>query len=105
MSSGVIFGPDSNLRRSLRPVAKSLTLVPPISMTSTFMTVVNWVRSVGCLWAAPEPRATVCQSAGQAVRRRNQHWPHDQRRPWIGRAKNEPLKEGIQKYSQKEQVH
>src|SRR5215831_10126167 len=35
---GFIFGPDGNLRRSFCPVARTLTLVPPTSITNTFMT-------------------------------------------------------------------
>src|SRR5580658_266617 len=33
---GVIFGPDGNFRGSFRPVARTLTVVPPTSTTSTF---------------------------------------------------------------------
>src|SRR5579863_1140090 len=35
---GVIFGPDGNFRGSFCPVARTLTLVPPTSIASTFMT-------------------------------------------------------------------
>src|SRR5215470_15357313 len=34
---GVIFGPDGNERRSVCPVARILTDVPPTSTTSTFL--------------------------------------------------------------------
>src|SRR5262245_61600306 len=37
MSLGFIFGPDGNLRRSFCPVTRTLTLVPPTSITNTFM--------------------------------------------------------------------
>ena len=36
---GVKVGPEGNFRGSVWPLTRALTLFPPMSMTSTFMTV------------------------------------------------------------------